>query len=84
MKFFEGDLVSSRLALRNVRGLISIADNPDTQSWTGHFRISATNASRLANQNSYLLLLANGQSATVMLTQTERDGEMLKIGFETV
>lgn len=69
MTFFEGDLLSADTALRNIQGMLATDRDPDQQTWTGHFEVSAENAVYLSNEQAYLLLLDDGQSAQVMLTE---------------
>lgn len=86
MTFFEGDLLSGDLALRNVQGMVATDRDPDQQSWTGHFEVSAENAVYLSNDEPYLLLLEDGQSARVMLTEWQPlpNSESLNVRFEPV
>ena len=84
MTFFEGDLLSTELALRNVQGMISTDRDHDAPTWSGHFNVHSMNAAYLDSEKSYLLLLDNGQSARVVLTAWEplHDGETLEVRFQ--
>lgn len=83
MTFFEGDLLSTELALRNVQGMIATDRDREAPTWSGHFKIDTSNAAYLNSEKSYLLLLDNGQSARVHLTAWEPlDGETLEVHFQ--
>lgn len=84
MTFFEGDLLSTELALRNVKGMVATDRDRDLPNWTGHFEVNINDAAYLNNERSYLLLLDNGQSARVSLTawEPQRDGETLRVRFQ--
>jgi len=86
MTFFEGDLLSGDLALRNLQGMLATDNDPDQKTWTGHFEVTAENAVHLRNNKTYLLLLENGQSAQVMLTEWSPvpNSESLNVRFEPV
>lgn len=84
MNFFEGDLLSGELALRNVQGMIASSRDRDVDTWSGHFRVSTENAPYLQSERSYLLMLDDGRSAQVVLSDwnhTESE-EILQVQFE--
>jgi len=86
MTFFEGDLLSGDLAIRNVQGMLATDKDPDQQTWTGHFEMPVENAASLRSDHTYLLLLEDGQSAQVVLTEWNSvpNGESLNVSFEPV
>ena len=84
MNFFEGDLLSGDLALRNVQGMIASSRDREAATWSGHFRVSTENAPYLQLERNYLLMLDDGRSAQVVLSDwnhTEKD-EILQVQFE--
>lgn len=84
MVFFEGDLLSGELALRNVQGMIATSRDRDADTWSGHFLVSMENAPYLQSERSYLLMLDDGRSAQVVLSDWDHTEtkDVLQVQFE--
>lgn len=82
---FQGDLLLGGVALRNLDGKLSSSSNDGATVWTGQFEIGTQEKSFLEVGRPYLLLLNDGRSGRIVVTNWEESTsqDALNVHFQS-
>ena len=82
---FQGDLLLGGSALRDLQGVLQTNSDTGAIYWAGQFQIQKQNQPTLEVGRPYLLLLDDGRSSRVVVTQCEEDQsqDALNVHFES-
>ena len=75
MQSFHGDLLLGGAAIREVQGLIEDDDHVSKPTLGGRFRVNANQESMLELNRTYLLMLDDGSSAKIVVTDVSYEDE---------
>lgn len=75
MQSFHGDLLLGGVAIREVDGLIEDDDHVSKLTLGGRFRVNADQESMLELNRTYLLMLDDGSSAKIVVTDVSYEDE---------
>jgi len=85
MVTFQGDLLLGGMALRNLVGFMQTDAAAGSSAWSGYFQMNPQQKSILETGRPYLLLLDDGRSGQVVVTDWEatETQNALQVRFQT-